>query len=376
MMLENDEHYMEIAILEAKKGEGRTSPNPCVGAVIVKNGRIISKGYHKKSGTPHAEVNAIRNAEEPLAGSTIYVTLEPCNHTGKTPPCTEMILKNGISRVVVGMTDPNPLVNGSGVAFLMENGLEVITGVLVDECEEIIRPFIKYITMGIPWMIMKGGISLDGKINYIKGKSGWITGKESVLEVHKIRDKVDAILVGGETVRIDNPALTTRNHGVKGKDPIRVIVDTRLHLPLSSNVFHIESEAPAWVFCSTAASVEKISALRKLGVEVVAVEENSDGVDLEQVLKALGKAGVCSVLVEGGSRLHGSFLKEGLFDSACLFYAPLFAGDNGVPLVTGYSSKDSSSAARLVDVSYKRLGDDMMVSGRFEYAQAEQVDGH
>lgn len=366
-MLENDEYYMGIAILEAKKGEGRTSPNPCVGAVIVKNGLIISKGYHKKSGTPHAEVNAINKADESLVGSTIYVTLEPCNHTGKTPPCTEMILENGISRVVVGMTDPNPLVDGSGVAFLKKNGIDVVTGVLLNECEEIIRPFTKYISTGMPWTIMKGGISLDGKINYIKGKRGWITGRESVVEVHKIRDKVDAILVGAETVRVDNPSLTTRNLDSKGKDPIRVIIDTHLRLPLSSNVFNIESEAPAWVFCSKAASVVKMSALKNIGVELVTVKGNSDGVDLAQVLKTLGKADICSVLVEGGSRLHGSFLKARLFDSARLFYAPLFAGDDGVSLVTGYSSEDRTSATRLIDVNYKRLGEDMMVSGRFQY---------
>ncbi len=367
-MLENDEHYMKIAIMEAKKGEGRTSPNPCVGAVIVKNGRIISMGFHEKFGSPHAEVNAIKKAGESLIGSTIYVTLEPCSHTGKTPPCTEMIIENGISRVVVGMTDPNPLVNGSGVAFLIKNGVEVTTGVLSDECEEVIRPFIKHITTGIPWVIMKGGISLDGKINYIKGKSGWITGKESGSKVHKIRDKVDAILVGSATVRIDDPSLTTRIPDSKSRDPVRVIIDTHLDLPLSSNVFQVESEAAAWVFCSKTAPAEKISALEKLRVEVVAVDDGSGGIDLLQVLKTLGKVGICSVLVEGGARLHGSFLKEKLFDSACLFYAPLFAGDNGVSLVAGYSCQDRSSAIRLIDVCYKQLGDDMMVSGRFDYA--------
>ena len=368
MMPENDKHYMNIAILEAKKGEGRTSPNPCVGAVIVKDGHIISKGYHKKSGSPHAEVNAINNTTEPLAGSTIYVTLEPCNHTGKTPPCTELIVKSGISRVVIGMTDPNPLVDGSGVVFLEKNGIEVMTGVLEDECEEIIRPFIKYITQGLPWTIMKGGISLDGKINYMKGKSGWITGKESLCEVHKIRDKVDAILVGSQTVLIDNPSLTTRISESTGKDPLRVIIDSHLRLPLNSKVLHIESEAHTWIFCSAGAPVDKISSLKNLGAKVVAVDVSPGGVDLREVLKALAKAGVCSVLVEGGARLHGSFLKEKLFDSAYLFYAPLFAGDNGVSLVTGYSSREGDTATRLIDVRYKRLGDDMMVAGRFHYA--------
>lgn len=366
-MLENDTHYMKIAIQEAKKGEGRTSPNPCVGAVIVKEGHILSKGYHEKYGSPHAEVNAINNTKESLISSTIYVTLEPCNHTGKTPPCTELIIKSGISRVVVGMTDPNPLVDGSGLDFLEKKGIEVTTGVLADECEEIIRPFIKHITQGLPWTIMKGGVSLDGKINYIKGTSGWITGRESLVEVHKIRDKVDAILVGSETVLIDNPSLTTRTLESTGKDPIRVIIDTHLRLPLDSKVFHIESEAPTWVCCSTGADVSKISILKNLGVKVVVVDADTSGVDLRQVLSALGKTGVCSVLVEGGARLHGSLLKEKLFDSAYLFYAPLFAGDKGISLVTGYSSREGTSATRLIDVCYKRLGDDMMISGRFDY---------
>ncbi len=367
-MIPEDEHYMRIAVAEARRGEGRTSPNPCVGAVIVKDDRIISQGYHKKAGGPHAEVNAINKAGESVVDATMYVTLEPCNHTGKTPPCTELIVKKGISRVVVGMTDPNPLVDGSGVTFLRTKGVEVITGVLLSECEAIIQPFIKHITQGIPWMIMKGGISLDGKINYKKGESGWVTGEESLLEVHKIRDKVDAILIGSETVRIDNPSLTTRHPASKGKDAIRVIIDTHLRLPFDSTVFQIDSEAPAWVFCSKAASEEKMSRFRKIGVKVTTVDVNSDGVDLRQVLDALGKAGICSVLVEGGARLHGSFLKERLFDSACLFYAPLFAGDDGVSLVNGYSARERDFATRLVDVSYKRLGEDMMVTGRFDYA--------
>ncbi len=368
-ILQNDKHYMQLALIEARKGGGRTSPNPCVGAVIVKDGRIISKGYHKRAGTPHAEVNAINKAAESLVGSTIYVTLEPCNHTGKTPPCTQSIVENGISRVVVGMTDPNPLVDGSGIAFLRENKIEVVAGVLRDECEEIIRPFIKYITQGLPWMTMKGGISLDGKINYLKGQSGWITGKQSLNEVHKIRNRVDAILIGSETVRIDNPSLTTRIQGFKGKDPLRVVIDTRLSLALSSSIFHIESEASTWVFCSVDAPEEKMAALVEQGVVVKIVGSSPGGVDLKQVMVALGKADVCSVLVEGGARLHGSLLKEKLYDSACLFFAPLFAGDDGVSLVTGYHAHGRSSAIRLSDVSYKRLGDDMMVAGRFQYAE-------
>lgn len=365
--MQNDDFYMGIALSEARKGEGRTSPNPCVGAVIVRDDIVISKGYHKKAGTPHAEVNAIKNTTASLAGSTIYVTLEPCNHTGRTPPCTQLIVEKGITRVVIGVTDPNPLVDGSGIDFLREHGLEVVVGILRDECEEIIRPFVKRITRGIPWMIMKAGISLDGKINYARGNSGWITGKQSLAEVHRMRDRVDAILVGSGTVRVDDPSLTTRIQGKDGKDPIRVVIDTHLRLPLNSSVYHLKSEAPTWVFCSNDTSAEKIAELKELGVVVELVSPADNGLDLMQVMEALGKGGVCSVLVEGGARLHGSLLKEKLFDGACLFYAPLFAGDDGVSLIEGYSVQGRPSAPRLAGVSYKRLGDDIMVAGRFQY---------
>lgn len=366
--MQNDEYFMRMALVQARRGEGRTSPNPCVGAVIVKDGRVLSTGYHKKAGTPHAEVNAIRKTAESLSGSTIYVTLEPCSHTGKTPPCTELIVDRGISRVVIGVTDPNPLVDGRGIDFLKKNGIEVVVGILHDDCKEIILPFIKMITRGVPWMIMKGGISLDGKINYSRGNSGWITGEQSLGEVHKMRDKVDAILVGSGTVLIDDPSLTTRLEGRKGKDPVRVIIDTCLRLPLNSSVFHLKSDAPTWIFCSIDAPEKKKSELEDLGVKVRIVSSVDSGLNLLQVMEALGKLGVCSVLVEGGARLHGSLLKERLFDAACLFYAPLFAGDDGVSLVEGCRVQGRSFAPRLADVSYKRMGDDMMIAGRFQYA--------
>jgi len=358
---------MRMAIAEALKGEGRTSPNPCVGAVIVKDDCIISKGYHKKAGTPHAEVNAVARAGQSLSGATMYVTLEPCNHTGKTPPCTKLLVDHGFSRVVIGAIDPNPLVEGGGIAFLKRNRIEIESGVLRRECEEIIRPFVKHVTFGVPWMIMKGGITLDGKLNYSKGRSGWITGRQSFHEVHKIRDKVDAIIVGSKTVHIDNPSLTTRLSGRPGKDPDRVIIDTHLTLPLHSAVFHLQSDAATRVFCAAGAPEEKMAALKECGVLVEAVASGPNGVDLKQVMAVLGKEGICTALVEGGARLHGSFLKEKLFDSACLFFAPIFAGDDGVPLTAGYSTEERESAARLIDVSYKRLGDDMMITGKFHY---------
>ncbi len=363
----SDEQFMRLALTEAKKGEGRTSPNPCVGAVIVKNGKVIAQGYHKQAGLPHAEVNAIGNASESVIGATIYVTLEPCNHTGKTPPCTHAIVECGITRVVIGMTDPNPLVDGSGIEYLKKNGVEVRSGVLQDACEDINRPFIKMITQGIPWLIMKGGLSLDGKLNYQAGKSGWITGDESSARVHQLRDRVDAILVGGATIRIDNPSLTTRLPGQAGKDPIRIIVDSSLDLPLTAKVFNQVSEAATFVFCLKGAHVDTINTLRAKGVRIFEVEQDDDGVDLHQMLSVLGQEDICSVLVEGGSTIHGSFLKNKLFDVANLFIAPIFAGEDGISLVAGYRAEGRNIATKLKDVTYERLGEDIMVSGSFDH---------
>ena len=369
-----DEQFMRLALREARKGLGRTSPNPCVGAVIVRDGRVIAKGYHKKAGTPHAEVNAIRQASEAVTGATIYVTLEPCNHTGKTPPCSRLISESGISRVVVGMTDPNPLVDGKGIDFLRSQGVEVASGILEQECEAINRPFIKYITQRIPWVIMKAGVSLDGKLNYQHGQSGWITGEQSAIAVHKMRDRVDAILVGRRTVEIDNPSLTTRLSRGKTKDPVRIIVDSQLSSPLSSKVFQVDSNtAPTWVFHAADAPRLKIAQFLARGVHLYPIDRKGNGLDLSQLLGILGEKEICSVLVEGGARIHGAFLKEKLIDYAHLFYAPVFAGDNGVPLIEGHPVPGRLAAPRLDGVHYKRLGDDMLVSGRLCYAAQDDA---
>lgn len=213
---DNDLRFMRLALREARKGLGRTSPNPCVGAVVVKNNSVISRGYHKKAGTPHAEIHALRKAGEQARGATIYVTLEPCNHTGRTPPCSQAVAAAGIKRVVVGMEDPNPLVSGSGKAFLQEQGIEVVSGVLEKQCRELNLPFIKHISSGMPFVVMKAGISLDGKISYQQGRPGWMTGESSARKVHGLRNSLDAILVGRGTIAIDNPSLTTRLPGKKG----------------------------------------------------------------------------------------------------------------------------------------------------------------
>jgi diaminohydroxyphosphoribosylaminopyrimidine deaminase/5-amino-6-(5-phosphoribosylamino)uracil reductase len=369
MIDRSDEHYMRLALKEARKGMGRTSPNPCVGAVIVKEGRVVSKGYHKKAGTPHAEVHAIRNALEPVVGGTIYVTLEPCSHTGKTPPCSHAIVEARLARVVIGMTDPNPVVNGNGIEHLTSHFVEVSSGVLEKECEEINYPFIKHITQGLPWVIMKAGVSLDGRLNYQRGQSGWITGEQSLREVHKLRNSVDAILVGRKTVEIDNPSLTTRLPRVKTKDPVRIILDSNLSCSPDSKVNHLDSHAPTWIFCGKNVAEQKMTQFRELGITVFPVERDEFGLNLRAVLNILGGEGVCSLLVEGGARLHSAFIRQQLFDYAHLFYGPVFAGDDGVSLIEGYPVQDRSSAPRLGPVTHKKLGDDILISGKLLYPE-------
>lgn len=362
-----DKRFMRMALKEAAKGLGRTSPNPCVGAVIVKEGQVLGKGYHKKAGTPHAEINALADASASVVGATLYVTLEPCNHTGRTPPCSRAILAAGIRRVVVGMTDPNPLVNGGGIDFLRHNRIKVQTGVLQDDCQAMNSPFIKHITQGLPWMIMKAGVSLDGRLNYQRGRSGWITGEQSARAVHALRNSVDAILVGRRTVEIDNPSLTTRLARSDAKDPIRIILDTDLHSPIDAKVYHLDSPAPTWIACASDVPEAKKATFGQLGIRLLPITRGAHGLDLHCLLKVLGREDICSVLVEGGAAVHGAFLREKIFDYAHLFYAPLFAGDHGVPLITGYQVPDREGAPRLEELCHKCLGDDIMVSGRVRY---------
>lgn len=364
----NDTPYMKLALSEAQKGFGRTSPNPCVGAVIVKDGLILGKGYHKKAGSPHAEINALAAVKDrSVAGATMYVTLEPCSHTGKTPPCCRSIVNAQIGKVVVGMTDPNPSVNGRGIKYLQDHGIEVVNGVLKQECEEINFPFIKYIKTGLPWVIMKAGLSLDGKLNYQRGNSGWITGSQSSEKVHRLRDQVDAIMIGKGTLRIDDPSLTTRIDGKITKDPHRVILDTHLSADLRAKVFTQQSNARTFIACDIEASTVSKNRFLDLGVELIEVELQNNRLNLQEILVQLGKKEICSLLVEGGAQVHGAFLREQLIDYAYLFYAPLFAGDGGVSLLEGTSIPSRRNAPRLSAIRYKQYGEDLMISGQLQY---------
>jgi diaminohydroxyphosphoribosylaminopyrimidine deaminase/5-amino-6-(5-phosphoribosylamino)uracil reductase len=355
---------MRLALREARKGLGRTSPNPAVGAVVVNDGQVIGRGYHRKAGTPHAEVNALMDAGHDVRGATLYVTLEPCNHSGRTPPCTQAILERGISRVVVGMADPNPQVAGGGSRFLVDRGVSVTAGVLENECRAINRPFVKHVTTGLPWVIMKAGVSLDGRIAPASGQSGWITGEVSQRSVHRLRDRVDAIAVGIGTARTDDPSLTTRlPRG--GSDPLRVVLDTALTLSADAAMLKQKSRAQTWIFCSHDASDERVCKLEKAGAVIRRITRDANGhLDLNAVLVELGRHGITSLLVEGGGTVHGAFLRQNLYDEANIYIAPVFLGEKGVPLVAGVLATPQEYL-RLEGVQMRRLGSDVLLTGLF-----------
>jgi diaminohydroxyphosphoribosylaminopyrimidine deaminase/5-amino-6-(5-phosphoribosylamino)uracil reductase len=357
---------MRLALQEARKGVGRTSPNPCVGAVVVQDGTVVGKGYHKRAGLPHAEPNALRAAGKSAQGATMYVTLEPCNHAGRTPPCTRAILAAGIKRVVIGLADPNPQVTGRGAEYLASQAVSVTTGILEEQCREINLPFIKHCTTGLPWVIMKAGMSLDGRIAAGTGQRTAITGDQARRQVHRLRDRIDAILIGVETALIDNPSLTTRLHGRRpGRDPERIILDTNLRLSPVAAMLHQESAAGTRIFCGPHAAAANRRALEQTGARVTRVGINADqGLDLRAVLTALGNSQINSVLVEGGSRVHGSFLRQGLVDEVCLFVAPIFLGATGVPVVDFAGHETGAVLPVITDMRARRLGDDIMIRGR------------
>lgn len=370
-MTDHDHNFhMRQALRLAGKGLGRTSPNPCVGAVIVKNGRVIGSGYHRQAGTPHAEIHALRAAGAAARGAVLYVTLEPCNHFGRTPPCSHAVAQAGIAMVVIGTLDPNPLVDGSGADYLRTRGITVIHGVLEEQCRELNRPFFKHVTTGLPWVIMKAGLSLDGRITFCKGRPGAVTGPESLRQVHRLRDRTDAILVGIGTVAIDDPALTTRLAGKKGRDPVRIILDTNLRISGHARVVQHQSSAPTWIFCS--AEVDRPNMVHlssRPGVTVITVGRGKDGrLDLREVLRELGARGIASVLVEGGAAIHGSFLADRFVDRAHLFYAPIFAGDGGVSVIEQCRVADREAAVHLAKIKIRRFGEDIMISGDVRYS--------
>lgn len=355
-----DTQWMARALSLAKRGMGRVSPNPMVGCVIVKDGRVIGEGWHQKCGSLHAERNALAACTQDPAGATLYVTLEPCCHWGRTPPCTDAILEHKIARVVVGSMDPNPLVAGKGVQILRDQGVEVETGVLQEECDRCNEVFFHYIQTKTPFVVFKYAMTLDGKIAAYTGHSRWVTGETARAHVHETRNWLSAILVGVGTVLADDPLLTCRMEG--GRNPVRIVCDSRLRTPVSSQLIRTAKEVPTLL-----AAVEKnenAGALEAAGAEIVLCKEKEGRVDLADLMVRLGARGIDSVLVEGGGELAFSALEAGVVQKVQAYIAPkLVGGKTAKTPLGGAGFPTMDRAVRLRDVAVTRLGEDILMEG-------------
>jgi diaminohydroxyphosphoribosylaminopyrimidine deaminase / 5-amino-6-(5-phosphoribosylamino)uracil reductase len=322
----NDSDYIKQCFDLAKKGAGSVSPNPLVGAVLVKSGQIIGKGFHKIYGGNHAEVNAIKNSKEDIAGSTLICNLEPCCHTNKqTPPCIPLIIQKKFKRVVISNLDPNNEVNGKGVKQLKDAGIEVTVGVLEREGKELNKFYFKFIEKKLPYVTLKIAQSTDGKISSLKNKQTWLTGKESKKYVHKLRSEYDAVLVGAGTIKSDNPLLTVRE--VKGRNPIRIIVDGRLSIPPKSIILNSGDLEKTWLFTSTSSDGKKLKRLSEKGIKIFKINSSiQNNLSLKKILQILANNKITSVLVEGGANIFTQFLDENLFDEVIILQAPIILG--------------------------------------------------
>jgi diaminohydroxyphosphoribosylaminopyrimidine deaminase/5-amino-6-(5-phosphoribosylamino)uracil reductase len=387
-------YYMREVLSLAEKGTGYVNPNPLVGSILVKNGRIIGRGYHEHFGGNHAEVNAIISAGGSVKDSTLFVNLEPCIHFGKTPPCVDRIIKSGIREVVISHLDPNPIVNGKGAEKLRKAGIKVKVGVLEKKAKFLNEIFLKFITQKKPFIILKAGVSLDGKIAAKSGESKWITGEESRDYVYSLRSKTNAVLVGIKTVLSDNPYLTSHGKGTK-INPKKIILDTRGRIPLDFNVF--ENPKDLVVITTNLASKVKIKKIEKKGAEVLFaplenarkfsgisggnsssgdegnsltgfVDKNRNRIDLNELLKKLGERNIASILVEGGSEVNGSFIDSKLVDKVLFFISPMIiGGKEAYSSIGGEGISALENACKLKDVSVKRIGQDYLFEGYPEY---------
>ncbi|HXE98473.1 MAG TPA: bifunctional diaminohydroxyphosphoribosylaminopyrimidine deaminase/5-amino-6-(5-phosphoribosylamino)uracil reductase RibD [Dongiaceae bacterium] len=362
-MTSTDTKYMKRALTLAKKGLGKTHPNPAVGCVIVKNGSIIGEGWHKRAGGHHAEVHALEMAGALARGADVFVTLEPCSHTGKTPPCSEALIRAGVKRVIAGMSDPNPLVNGGGLRALQQAGIETLSGILEEECRAVNLPFIKHVTTGMPYVTYKCAMTLDGNIATITGESRWISCEESRKYVHRMRSRMDAVMVGIDTVIADNPQLTVRH--VRGKNPLRVIVDTRLRTPESVNVLNNQLSAKT-IIATTESNPRVHLRYLKQGATVMVCDGLDGRVSMKDLLQKLGAMGVQSILLEGGSGLAGSMLQNGMIDELVFFIAPKVIGSNGFAPFKLLGITSMAQAIRLDFTNVSRSGSDIVVTARPE----------
>ncbi len=352
-----DREYMARALALAEEGRGRTSPNPMVGCVIVRDGQVVGEGRHREAGAPHAEANAVAALQgQSLEGATVYLNLEPCTHQGKTPPCVELFLERKPARVLVAMQDPNPKVSGGGVDRLRDAGIAVEVGLMREEALRLNEVFVKFITTGRPFVIAKCAMTLDGKIATHTGHSRWVTGETARARVHALRNQVDAILVGSRTVMIDDPSLTTRlPEQEHGRDPVRIVLDATAYLDAGRRVFHLESQAPTWVAVSEPRPYPGAG-------QVIEVPSGNGGVDMAALMDELGKRGIASLLIEGGGATHASAFEAGVVDKVCFFIAPkIIGGRDAVTPVEGDGLDKMDQAIQLENMVADAVGEDLLV---------------
>ena len=352
------EKYMRRAIELAKNGIGFVNPNPLVGAVIVKNNEIIGEGYHAKYGGLHAERNAIKSCKVDMTGADMFVTLEPCCHYGKNPPCTDAVIESGIKRVFVGSSDPNPLVAGKGIEILRNHGIEVTEGFLKDECDALNDIFFHYITTKTPYIIMKAAVSLDGKIAAKSGDARWITNEKSRAHSHETRKRVSAIMVGVNTVIADNPMLNCRTENPS--NPIRIICDSNLRMLINSKIAQTAKEIPT-IIATVSENKEKANELQKLGIEIIKTSADNGRVDLKDLMQKLGERQIDSVLIEGGGSIHASALKAGLVNKLQIYIAPKIIGGDGKNAVAEMGIEKVNDAAQFKNPKITRFDDDILL---------------
>lgn len=357
------EHYMRMALNLAKKGQGYTTPNPMVGAVIVKDGEVVGRGFHRAAGQAHAEVNAIEDAGIKAKGACLYVNLEPCNHTGRTPPCTRKILDAGIRRVIVAMADPHTKAGG-GAAFLRQHGIDVRIGICEKQAARLNEAFVKYVSTGRPFVILKCAATLDGRIATRTGDSKWVTGEKARRYVHRLRHAVDAILVGIGTIRADNPQLTARLDSKRSVDPVRIVLDTHLSISPDAGILTLDSDSDTILIAGKGAAKTIGKQFQQKRVRVIEQPLKGEQIDLKSLMDRLGAEGITSLLIEGGSRVLASALSSGIVDKALFFFAPkILGGDDGIPICRGPGPTLMKDSIQLKHIRVQRFAEDVMIEG-------------
>lgn len=359
--MKTDQEYMKLALDLAASAVGNTNPNPVVGAVIVKNGVIVGTGLHRKAGEPHAEVHAFNMAQQHAEGATLYVTLEPCSHFGKTPPCANLVKDSKVSRVVVATKDPNPEVAGRGIQLLRDAGIQVDVGVLEKEAQKLNERFIHNMLTKRPFVISKFAMTLDGKLATYNGHSKWITGEEARKDVHMLRNEVDGILVGVGTVLADNPALTTRLSEIEGKNPIRIILDSNLRTPLDAQVLQTE-QAKTFLVTSKEVDINRVKEYEARGAKVLFVSKRNNGLDINEVLIELYRHGITDLLVEGGGAINAAFLNAGLIDKYYIYIAPkVLGGKESITPFAGENPETMEAAKQVYFDEFQKIGEDIRI---------------